>query len=673
MLAPTGSGPVLCWTLGAGRHTVEVDRLAAAAAAPLPTAAGHHARLRRPSDGSSDARASFGVLLASAAPALALAANKRLSRRSHGRSTARARPKWKPTAEQLEAKKDAPTMGMTRWNRKYVVYAQRAERERQIHRLQKEEGIDAQEAARRVGMYKPYWSIGGWDGKWNMDWKDKVSWYKDRRGRRGQDGPEDIEDGEGPDGDRFAMTPRQKLEKREFRMDKLRPPPADTGTQPTGGAWRDGRPESEDQRQGLYKSPWTGQVYDRWAPINLKQEGTDRQGGLGRQRAFETPGQRKVREAQDVKETQEIDMYYPGMAPYFLKEEQQEGKGQKVILRYAYMAGSFKDVFKQICVQAVLDLKVSKNDKPVWYVETCGGEGEYHVNRLRKPEEQKIRPWPDMETIHAAFKDKYMSDTGSLPMEIRGFMDAMRCLNEESDDFEVNVDGKAADAEEASKGGVQWLTSTLHVALQILRPQDLVTVFEDEPVPFASMCNFVKNFGDRFASHVELVFKNGMKTVDYRYFQRKEKSQSKAHGPFAGQKGVILMDPEWVRASEQYWCHRIITQGWKHWRAATVIMFYPLSPKSEHKARAFNRKLVQQDPTLDLLSAELYVNNRYWTEEIGETTGRIPRWRGIGCLISQPPHTSKERIRTALMALCQEMCKQPGAVEMRVTVEKVTR
>ena len=36
-----------------------------------------------------------------------------------------------------------------------------------------------------------------------------------------------------------------------------------------------------------HRSPWTGQVYDRWAPIGLKQKGTDRQGGLGRAGALD--------------------------------------------------------------------------------------------------------------------------------------------------------------------------------------------------------------------------------------------------------------------------------------------------------------------------------------------------------------------------------------------------
>ena len=38
-------------------------------------------------------------------------------------------------------------------------------------------------------------------------------------------------------------------------------------------------------------------------------------------------------------------------------------------------------------------------ESPVWYVEPCGGEGEYHVGRLRDSYEGQPMKWPKAEEI----------------------------------------------------------------------------------------------------------------------------------------------------------------------------------------------------------------------------------------------------------------------------------
>jgi hypothetical protein len=138
-------------------------------------------------------------------------------------------------------------------------------------------------------------------------------------------------------------------------LNRNQPPPT-TSRSPKTGAWSDEIPESESMRQGQFKSPWTGQVYDRWAPEGVKQQKTDRQGGLGRARAFETPAQRDLRTAPVEKEVPDWQKYYPGTAPARLEPPK---RNKKLLDRHAYRAGSFSDIFKQLVVSTMIDLKAS--------------------------------------------------------------------------------------------------------------------------------------------------------------------------------------------------------------------------------------------------------------------------------------------------------------------------
>merc|ERR1712060_213641 len=133
-------------------------------------------------------------------------------------------------------------------------------------------------------------------------------------------------------------------------------------------------------------------------------------------------------------------------------------------------------------------------------------------------------------------------------------MDAVRHLNKRGESFEVRGDGADADPE---LDGVQWLPSTLSVALQLLRKQDPVTVWEDNPVSFAALFNFVRNFSPRFPAHVELVFREGFKSLEMVFC--KKKTISKAHGRLKGQRGCVLIDPDYTRGSEALRCEQAIT------------------------------------------------------------------------------------------------------------------
>ena len=49
-------------------------------------------------------------------------------------------------------------------------------------------------------------------------------------------------------------------------------------------------------------------------------------------------------------------------------------------------------------------LFVCAQESAVWYVEPCGGEGEYHVGRLRDSYEGQPMKWPKAEEIWGGFE-----------------------------------------------------------------------------------------------------------------------------------------------------------------------------------------------------------------------------------------------------------------------------
>jgi len=452
-----------------------------------------------------------------------------------------------------------------------------------------------------------------------------------------------------PHGGRFQDDEHDQGSQQDF--DRNRPPP-NTGRKPKTGAWSDEVPESENMRQGQFKSPWTGQVYDRWVPDGLKQKSTDRQGGLGRSRAFETPTQQELRTEPAEKEVPEWQKYYPGLAPQHLMPQK---KNKKVLDRHAFRAGSFSDIFKQLVVSTIADLKVKKSETPIWYVETCAGEGEYHVSRMKGPNDER-RPlqWPTSENLYEALSSQDMT---YMPLELRHWAETVQMLNSQ-EDFEVKGENVS------EHQSIQWLPSTALMALRLLRKQDAVSLYEDNHVPFAALFNFTRNFASQVAAPLEIAFADGFKMVDKIFITKRK--DSKQHGKLQNRRGLVVMDPDYKRGSEAFRCNRAVVALRKHWYAATTMVFYPIRPELMKKAKRFINEVRQADKSLDLLKVELYVETPDWDE-----WSDSPKWRGCGVLISSPPYTAGERIQACLTVLAEELGALKGGDFIHVKVEKV--
>jgi len=443
-------------------------------------------------------------------------------------------------------------------------------------------------------------------------------------------------------------------------IDPHRPTPIDTRATPGTGAWENGVPESEGLRQGEFRSPYTGKVYDRWAPNGLQQQKTDRQGGLGRARAYETPQQRLLREAmqEQNRRTPEHEKFYPGLAPpEFAPRTKREPRAR---FRHARRAGNYADIFKQLVVRVLCDLKVSKSEKPCWYVEPLGGEGEYHIGRLKLPDEERpALHWPTVEDLYEALLQH--EDTTQLPQDVQSWLEVMNFLNNPEDqDFETTGDEMPSDDE--GSGSTTWLPSTLLVAALGLRKQDPVTMWEDNPIAFAALFNFVRNFNDRLQAHIELIHRDGWKGMKHMFIDKKADSQ--AHGPLAGRRGLVVIDPDYTRGSEVHMCQAAIKELSKHWTAATVAVTYPISHDHQFKATRFINDVRKANEKLSLLKLEWYIDT-----PDGQPSDSQAPWRGVGVLVSNPPFQLEERVRDALEAVGEVLCSSPDT-HMRIEIEE---
>mmetsp|Transcript_63363 Transcript_63363/g.151197 ORF Transcript_63363/g.151197 Transcript_63363/m.151197 type:complete len:558 (+) Transcript_63363:79-1752(+) len=424
------------------------------------------------------------------------------------------------------------------------------------------------------------------------------------------------------------------------------------------------REPDEPERQGKFTSPYTGKVYDRFAPDGLEQIKVDRKGGLARSRAFETEGQRKQREQrrEENKHTPEHRMFYPGLAP---PEKVPRKKKEHVIFRHAKRAGNFGDIFKQMVVRALCDSKAVK-ETPLWYVEPLAGEGEYHISRLQ---EGKPPLWPKVEDLYEALSEN--KDVLESNATVKSWYETMEFLNNQ--DFEVVGPGaQGAEPETAETGEatapsqasqVQWLPSTTLVAGLALRQQDHVTLIEDNPAAFLPLFNFVRNFSERIEPRVELLRKDGWKTIQ-KVFVEKEVT-SEAHGTVSGKRGLVVIDPDYTRGSEDVTSKKAIATLHQHWRSATVVVMYPISPDREFKARSFIRDVCESDPSLDLLAVEWYIDTPNWTEHSEEA-----KWRGAGVLISNVPNQTAELISEAMDAVKKALSPMDNGATMRIDVDR---
>jgi len=463
----------------------------------------------------------------------------------------------------------------------------------------------------------------------------------------------------------FKRRQKDKQDERfgRFKLDADRPPPPGASGGPVSGAWKDGRPESESLRQGEFTSPYTGQVYDRWAPIGLKQNGTDRQGGLGRSRAYETPMQRKIRTAltpTHEPKVEEWEKYYPGTAPPMMMPKPKLRR-EKKLKRHGLKAGSFEDIWKQICIQAVIDCKIQKSEKAIWYVETCAGEGEYHISRLQDPGHDELHlnvRFPRFEDVYEVLRNQ---DLSFHPTEIQGFMEGMKLLNDSEDLKNFEEKGDKVDKVE---GEVKWLSSTTLVACQRLREQDVVTLWEDNPIAFAALNNFMRNWSGKFKPKLELQHKNGFVEYDWKFGQKKK--GTKAHGQIGDRRGVVFADADWVRGGDRFQIVDMIQKLNRHWKAATVIATYPLNEDKEADVKRWLKDLRQADGKLDLLIAEFTVDTPEWLRDMVPSA-----WYGQGIIISNPPGLAGQRIRDAGASLCEELSQHEDASPMRMKIQSL--
>jgi len=271
-------------------------------------------------------------------------------------------------------------------------------------------------------------------------------------------------------------------------------------------------------------------------------------------------------------------------------------------------------------------------------------------------------PWPSAEDLFKVLDGKELA---YMPPEVNGWMNAMYMLNEPDEDFEVKGGGAQVDKQD----GPQWLPSTALVALRLLRKQDPVSLWEDRPIPFAALANFVRNWAHKFQPHIEANHENGSRAMHRRFVRHSRHWVSKAFGRFDRQRGIVVLDPDYNRHRCAHYCQELLKDLHKQWMSSCVVLCYDLSPELEPDVRKFHEEAQQLDRTMDLWTIELTVTNKNWKEGDDEEE----RFRGCGVLINKPPFTTADRVKAAMTVIIQELQEMPEAEDwpMSVRVEKL--
>lgn len=266
--------------------------------------------------------------------------------------------------------------------------------------------------------------------------------------------------------------------------------------------------------------------------------------------------------------------------------------------RHAYHAGSFADVFKHLCLVALLR-GLSRKDNPWAYLDTHAGAGMY-----------------DLASVPAQKTGEYRQGIGRLwlapgpfPPALADYLAVLRSL----------VGGK--DAPHHYPG------SPL-IAAAVARPQDRVIACELNPLEYAALCEH---------AHPAMTVHN---TDGYHGL--------KAFLPPIERRGLVLIDPPYEDATELARLPRELLAAHRRFATGCYALWYPL--KDEGPLAGLKRSL-QDSGLRRLLLTELRLTSL--------VQGGI--LHGCGLLVINPPWGFVEQMQEALPALANILAPGSGA------------
>ncbi|RUR15683.1 23S rRNA (adenine(2030)-N(6))-methyltransferase RlmJ [Legionella sp. km535] len=256
--------------------------------------------------------------------------------------------------------------------------------------------------------------------------------------------------------------------------------------------------------------------------------------------------------------------------------------------QHGYHAGNFADVIKHVTLTRLLSYLIKK-DKPLLYLETHSGKGQYDLRDKQAEKTGEYKQgvqliWPDRKQLNPVFK---------------GYFDTIKSMN--------------------PKDGLRHYPGSPYFAIQTLRMQDRLYLCELHPAEFEAL--------DQMAHFNKKVHTSNSDGI----------SSMKALLPPPEKRGLIFIDPSFERKEEYKEIPSAIKQAFNKFSTGVYCLWYPV----------VNRKLTEQ---LIRGMKEIEANEALRIE-FNLTLAPKDGMTGCGLWIINPPFTLAAELKIVLDTL----------------------
>ncbi|KTD34123.1 protein involved in catabolism of external DNA [Legionella moravica] len=256
--------------------------------------------------------------------------------------------------------------------------------------------------------------------------------------------------------------------------------------------------------------------------------------------------------------------------------------------QHGYHAGNFADVIKHVTLTRLLSYLIKK-DKPLLYLETHSGKGQYDLRDKQAEKTGEYKQgvqliWPDRKQLNPVFKD---------------YFDTIKSMN--------------------PKDGLRHYPGSPYIAIQTLRMQDRLYLCELHPAEFEALDQMA-----HFNKKVHTSNSDGMASM-------------RALLPPPEKRGLIFIDPSFERKEEYKEIPSAIKQAFNKFSTGVYCLWYPV----------VNRKLTEQ---LIRGMKEIEANEALRIE-FNLTLAPKDGMTGCGLWIINPPFTLAAELKIVLDTL----------------------
>jgi 23S rRNA (adenine2030-N6)-methyltransferase len=256
--------------------------------------------------------------------------------------------------------------------------------------------------------------------------------------------------------------------------------------------------------------------------------------------------------------------------------------------QHGYHAGNFADVIKHVTLTQLLSY-LKKKDKPLFYLETHSGKGQYDLRDKQAEKTGEYKQgikliWPDRKQLPPIFKDYFA---------------AIRALNHEE--------------------GLRNYPGSPFLAIHTLRMQDRLYFCELHPAEFEALDQM-----QHFNKKVHTSNTDGITSM-------------KGLLPPPEKRGLIFIDPSFERKEEYKEIPTAVKQAFSKFSTGVYCIWYPV----------VNRKLTEQF----IRGMKDVGANEALNIEFNLTMAPKAGMTGCGLWIINPPFTLAKDIKSVLDAL----------------------